>query len=56
MNDIEKKAIKEAEKRTERRKSERQREEIRRVLNSKTFQDLDYPEDEEESDFYQKDF
>ena len=49
-------AIKNAEKRTERWKSEKQREEIRRVLNSKTFKDLDFPPDEDELDDEIKEF
>jgi hypothetical protein len=43
-------AIEEARKRTERLNSIRRNEEIKRVLNSQTFKDLDYPEDDNEID------
>jgi len=42
------KAIKDAEKRTERYKSSKHREEISRFIKSNIFKDLDFPPDEEE--------
>ena len=48
MDKYDEKAIKEAEKITERWKSEKRRAEIRRVLSSKNFKDLDFPVDEDE--------
>ena len=50
-NDIyDEKAIKEAEKRTERYKSGKSMKEVKRFINSRIFKDLDYPEDDEDSD------
>jgi hypothetical protein len=50
-NDLyDEKAIKDAEKRTERYKSGKSMKEVKRFINSKLFKDLDFPLDEDELD------
>ena len=50
-NDLyDEKAIKEAEKRTERYKSGKSMKEVKHFINSRLFKDLDFPLDEDELD------
>ena len=49
-NDLyDEKAIKDAEKRTERYKSGKKMKEVKHFINSRLFKDLDFPPDENES-------
>jgi hypothetical protein len=50
-NDLyDEKAIKDAEKRTERYKSGKSMKEVKHFINSRLFKDLDFPPDEDELD------